>query len=1792
MQGVSNVNTSVFQKAVLAQLNQIKSIWGAPSYSTYGCKCLDGNQSQTCCSDVNGSFFPKNLIVNTESLAPENVLNAIDEYFDTVYTHALEKQDTWMKFMPVVAPGESQKYDWGDSERAVEEARLNPKQPVYGYTSDEAMTPYINVDSTLWDICHSSLKQVFWTLPIFPDNNTIHFDGLPYDGDSQKLESYIQGLVAKAALNSPLFRHYSPRHVPSDSLLCVPDKNAPTPEFTEEGQVSYDDYVHHAADRDVVVLDGDSLKTFPVYDYKKFSLGAAGCFCGWEIQEGMCVAPVEACPIIKSLTLRTDCLFWPENSSLLIDVIDLSWSCPEFELSPHWGFLDPDSNEQWLTSNSTFQASSRDLLQHGRGGLRVGNLDTLRSWAKSTMNVNARKIGVDRAQLHTCGAGARLMSLKDLAEGFVDDLFPMAQGVEEAGAVSYCLRYVIEVARLHALDMIIPESYEASSQAQVIPRWRQRCGAQLQLLSLCVNLNVFRAPNTEINFFAKKCEHFAPSYGVSFYTTPECLAFIDGVFYDPCRCMPCVGNTSTFLDTKYLKNNEACRLRFDPRKIVRKAPVGWWATDEDGGVEANEYMADFSSLLVDNFAYQMMNNGDATGNTIPGGPPWWSAEGPMEHCSQDCDMISDWWPDDWDYPIGYHVTVPCEAEDTAYRSFHQAFAYTGLGADGIPELTYEQDTLRDGGLIDQYFGVGGLCRSMNWGVEMFSTNTMRYCTSVLSNEHEDYTIYWQEGEKIANSSTWTPWSCTTDAQFLPWPDFSMSSSPNTDTHESTLYSVGTLPNMPIDGDVVYPSDLDSKVYDVGPWQDILKDNGWGRLCGDYRLAKCTTNSDCPLKYQCRGLFCRNSYISCQTNQDCVSIGLESCEGVCIEKQIECISHSECKEGRMCTGLGKCVTPVLTVQNKVTNDDFAFQVNAKNNACPDTSRNFSMLGASYWAYVTNDVLRGHGLCSYGDWYKYQLSLENCAVPSKNIEYWEVDPTQCRMINLDAQALNVTYWWEKSAVRPQVMFMHPSNCDRDYERLKDFTQCAPKSARIHASSSKSDIKLNFDSYAKMHIGDTPSSNEGVRIPIAKMPGASDSKYGFLGVQGVQNDDVLNNLFESCSNIDQCTAPPFTVRGAPASRKMLRLGTWVPTNYSLDNIFQCGVMGYIEDNRCKLDLSVLQFYRFMCVETEKNTKCKAIAENLQTLCDAVSQEYAAGYAGVLQNVEALAELFYTIPQPQDLDGYLDTTQCMEELFVFMNDARQLYSQFYWVLDFVLYEFPFDWFYQCVVMSGSNIDPTSRYNQDCIAFKNKERYSIAGYTPSSSTGDSPLTMLKFVRGGYTRNAVTGYLERHYEIAKKRLNATILGLVNSIYNGVDTSYPRCSTVQRWKIGPDFGIPYIQLFRAIIDTWYVRNSCQGSWLDDQIRYLQSGGWQVNSDNWVEQLTTFDPAYFVRDLQWKSSNTLLGLITDFILASINVRLVDRVMGDNPTPAGLTWVSRREAIALDNKIPPVFAGELPDSLDPSFMNYDFGREVLYEDPFIPHVCVYEKFTDDPNLRLIFQTKDCFYKNVTRPESSVQDFLMVCKGDVKCTDVPIFYSINGMYHCQYYPERTGTPCDSTLEGCGKRLLDALYEEVASNYQVERDEPFLSLSVLPWFETNNAWNQNFKFELIQVLDYLGNIMPDKEKTIMCTINTQQPVNLMNCTNPNYEKLRDHVKKYYKYDGSVIVPRESQLEWPVDQRLMTSGGVFAYASTSRDMTKTFLNALFDDQNVCKGDTSGDNRVCWRASNSTTWNSVNPWLLG
>ena len=86
----------------------------------------------------------------------------------------------------------------------------------------------------------------------------------------------------------------------------------------------------------------------------------------------------------------------------------------------------------------------------------------------------------------------------------------------------------------------------------------------------------------------------------------------------------------------------------------------------------------------------------------------------------------------------------------------------------------------------------------------------------------------------------------------------------------------------------------------------------------------------------------------------------------------------------------------------------------------------------------------------------------------------------------------------------------------------------------------------------------------------------------------------------------------------------------------------------------------------------------------------------------------------------------------------------------------------------------------------------------------------------------------------------------------------------------------------------------------------------------------------------------------------------------------------------------------------------------------------------------------------------------------------------------------------GCGASLIESLYGVVTGAY-APASNVLLQPESLPWF--GDAWAPSF--DLANVLVYLGNIMPNKEQNVMCTVNTHSPLNLMNCTNPNYLALQ-----------------------------------------------------------------------------------------
>ena len=470
------------------------------------------------------------------------------------------------------------------------------------------------------------------------------------------------------------------------------------------------------------------------------------------------------------------------------------------------------------------------------------------------MDPAAARAYVAQHVLRSCDFEERVLRVTNFTEALLEELFPMAHGVEEPASVSFCLRYVLEAARLAVFGALEGAEGLRMGQETVRDTWRGRCGAQMQVLRLCDTLRVYNTPRSvstpDRTSSDVKCQHFAEfvqptpalkSLGVAVaYSTDQCLVFVDNVIYDPCRCVPCASTPGAALDLVSVRSSPQCRLPLDPRTLLRASPVGWWGLDGPDAAARGAF-DDFSASpwnLLDEDALLSAVLGGTPGsvsNAPSGsGTPWYQLEGRMSQTAEQCDMIQDYWPESSALPLGYHVTVPCAHEDCAYRSFLQAFALDDSASSADPVLVYQHDLTRDPAYVDSHHGAGGLCRRNTLVEDMPETNMMRYCTR-SPRRAEDYAVYGRD----TVAPEYGEWACTAASGETPWPDHTQ----NPTRVDSALRGVGTVPNMPPEGgDSMYPATLDD-LWGVGPVQEVQ--GRWQGRCTDYDLRTCTYDATAP-----------------------------------------------------------------------------------------------------------------------------------------------------------------------------------------------------------------------------------------------------------------------------------------------------------------------------------------------------------------------------------------------------------------------------------------------------------------------------------------------------------------------------------------------------------------------------------------------------------------------------------------------------------------------------------------------------------------------------------------------------------------------------------------------------------------------------------------------------------------------------------------------------------------------------------------------------------------------------------
>lgn len=125
----------------------------------------------------------------------------------------------------------------------------------------------------------------------------------------------------------------------------------------------------------------------------------------------------------------------------------------------------------------------------------------------------------------------------------MDELFPMSRAVQESHVVGACLRFSIEYALLGVLQgvgAVRDTTAEQGRQAGVVAQWKQRCGAQLDMMGMCRASGVYQMipeveREQECPFVIAEAYEGRPA-GQRYYVTPGCLVYKEqeDAFYDPC----------------------------------------------------------------------------------------------------------------------------------------------------------------------------------------------------------------------------------------------------------------------------------------------------------------------------------------------------------------------------------------------------------------------------------------------------------------------------------------------------------------------------------------------------------------------------------------------------------------------------------------------------------------------------------------------------------------------------------------------------------------------------------------------------------------------------------------------------------------------------------------------------------------------------------------------------------------------------------------------------------------------------------------------------------------------------------------------------------------------------------------------------------------------------------------------------------------------------------------------------------------------------------------------------------
>jgi hypothetical protein len=373
-----------------------------------------------------------------------------------------------------------------------------------------------------------------------------------------------------------------------------------------------------------------------------------------------------------------------------------------------------------------------------------------------------------------------------------------------------------------------------------------------------------------------------------------------------------------------------------------------------------------------------------------------------------------------------------------------------------------------------------------------------------------------------------------------------------------------------------------------------------------------------------------------------------------------------------------------------------------------------------------------------------------------------------------------WWDPVNHFPNRLKMLPTTCDRDYQRFSldgaEMRGCAARQDQYRLVGPGQDVlgTAPRDKAWRTYDHDTRT------VSVAAMPFKNSRSFGFLGFQA-------DPRIQSCTRVQQCFSDTHTRNGQPSMLLdgILRPNRILPVGglYNPNDFFKCGAVGYLYQGRCHLDKRVQPLYKLLCEENKAvKTACGAVLKrNIQQLCSAVPTQYEMKYSYIHDIVvPSLTALFFAFEPAVNLGQHMGLVQCMSTLYEEIKKGPFESKGLYFPFTFTLYEFPFAWFYQCIVQG--TVAPTQDLARVLYPCSNYERPSTRALGVYKQLDDSFVSFISRMRGGYDPATVRQQVDAQYTRVAQVWKQCVDSTREKYYGNKDLSYPVCNSRKMWRL--------------------------------------------------------------------------------------------------------------------------------------------------------------------------------------------------------------------------------------------------------------------------------------------------------------------------------------------------------------------------------------------------------------------------